>query len=100
MKHMSTFPILQKAAYDRFGHAAFEQGGPGAGAGGFGEDLEASEVSRISLKVYLEVDSAPREQTEKEWTSKGEDIRYRMNITFEEAAFWRRKINITRRRML
>ena len=26
----------KSAAYDRFGHAAFEQGGPGAGAGGFG----------------------------------------------------------------
>ena len=28
--------------------------------GALGEDLEASEVSRISLKVYLEGDSAPR----------------------------------------
>ena len=26
----------KRAAYDRFGHAAFEQGGPGAGAGGAG----------------------------------------------------------------
>src|SRR3977135_2732635 len=26
----------KRAAYDRFGHAAFEQGGVGAGAGGFG----------------------------------------------------------------
>jgi molecular chaperone DnaJ len=26
----------KRAAYDRFGHAAFEGGGPGAGAGGFG----------------------------------------------------------------
>lgn len=25
----------KRAAYDRFGHAAFEQGGPGGGAGGF-----------------------------------------------------------------
>jgi DnaJ-class molecular chaperone len=26
----------KRAAYDRYGHAAFEQGGPGAGGGGFG----------------------------------------------------------------
>ncbi len=26
----------KRAAYDRFGHAAFEQGGPGGGGGGFG----------------------------------------------------------------
>src|SRR5580658_709844 len=26
----------KRAAYDRFGHAAFEQGGMGGGAGGFG----------------------------------------------------------------
>ena len=26
----------KRAAYDRFGHAAFEGGGPGPGAGGFG----------------------------------------------------------------
>ncbi|EQD45972.1 chaperone protein DnaJ, partial [mine drainage metagenome] len=30
----------KRAAYDRFGHAAFENGGPGAGAGGF--DFSAS----------------------------------------------------------
>src|SRR6202158_3737128 len=26
----------KRGAYDRYGHAAFEQGGPGAGGGGFG----------------------------------------------------------------
>src|SRR6516162_6731572 len=29
----------KRAAYDRFGHAAFEHGGPGGGAHGFGADL-------------------------------------------------------------
>ena len=30
------FDDQKRSAYDRFGHAAFEQGGPNAGQGGFG----------------------------------------------------------------
>ncbi len=34
----------KRAAYDRFGHAAFEQGGPGAGAGGFGQGAGLGDI--------------------------------------------------------
>ena len=91
----------KRAAYDNYGHSAFEQGGMG-GAGGFGgfggfeggfggfEDIfgdlfggafggGASSRQRRSAPV------------------KGDDIRYRMNISFEEAAFGTEKeITITR----
>ena len=32
----------KRAAYDRFGHAAFENGGPGRGPGGFGPEFTSS----------------------------------------------------------
>ena len=38
----------KRAAYDRYGHAAFEQGAGGAGAGGFGgfgfEDVDLGDI--------------------------------------------------------
>ena len=42
----------KRAAYDRFGHAAFEQGGPGA-AHGFGADFASSfsDTSRMSSSI-------------------------------------------------
>ena len=67
----------RRAAYDRFGHAAFENGGPGAGGGGFEgfggmggfadifEDLFAGSGGRRS--------------------GGGADLRYNLSITLEEA---------------
>ncbi len=41
----------KRAAYDRFGHAAFEQGGMGGGAHGFGADF-ASTFSDIFEDLF------------------------------------------------
>src|SRR6187549_1154613 len=51
----------KRAAYDRFGHAAFAQGGAGFGGGGFG--------------------------TRSDDRRRGSDLRYDMEIKLEEAAF-------------
>src|SRR6056300_867496 len=40
----------KRQTYDQYGHAAFEQGG--GGAGGFGQ--QALEVFKISLRIFLE----------------------------------------------
>lgn len=83
----------KRAAYDKFGHAAFEQGGPGGGGfggfsgGGFGgfED------------IFEGIFGGGGSRQRRNGPQKGEDIRYRMNITFEEAAFGvEKEINITR----
>ena len=70
----------KRAAYDRYGHAAFEQGGGGGGAGdGFGsmsdifEDLFGDIMGRRSSRGG----GSARER--------GADLRYNLEITLEEA---------------
>src|ERR1700687_5303651 len=69
----------KRAAYDRFGHAAFEQGMGGAGAG-FGADF-ASTFSDIFDDFFGMGGRRPR-GTGRE---RGADLRYNMEITLEEA---------------
>src|SRR5256885_379890 len=68
----------KRAAYDRFGHAAFEQGGPGA-AHGFGADF-ASSFSDIFEDLF----SGGR-RGRGGGRERGADLRFNMEITLEEA---------------
>lgn len=68
----------KRAAYDRFGHAAFEQGGPGGGAG-FGAGF-ASSFSDIFEDLFGMAGQRGRGGRER-----GADLRYNMEITLEEA---------------
>lgn len=70
----------KRAAYDRFGHAAFEQGGAGAGAGGFGADF-ASTFSDIFDDLFGM--GARRGRGNR--SERGADLRYNMEIDLEEA---------------
>jgi molecular chaperone DnaJ len=72
----------KRAAYDRFGHAAFEGGrGPG-GPGGFGPQFETS-MSDIFEDLFGEFMGGRRgRRTGRE---RGADIRYHMDITLSEA---------------
>src|SRR3979411_1427405 len=66
----------KRAAYDRFGHAAFEQGGGGPGFGaGF-----ASSFSDIFEDLFGMAGQRGRGGRER-----GADLRYNMEITLEEA---------------
>src|SRR6201746_175218 len=67
----------KRAAYDRFGHAAFEQGG-GAGPG-FGAGF-ASSFSDIFEDLFGMAGQRGRGGRER-----GQDLRYNMEITLEEA---------------
>ncbi|HKS64068.1 MAG TPA: molecular chaperone DnaJ [Xanthobacteraceae bacterium] len=67
----------KRAAYDRFGHAAFEQGGGGQ-AHGFGADF-ASTFSDIFEDLFS---GGRRSRGGRE---RGADLRYNMEITLEEA---------------
>ena len=75
----------KRAAYDRMGHAAFEQGGgfggggAGFGAGGFG----AGGFSDIFDEMFSDF-MGGRGQGRRS-NSKGADLRYDMSITLEEA---------------
>src|SRR5215469_4733418 len=67
----------KRAAYDRYGHAAFEQGAAGAG---FGSDF-ASTFSDIFDDLFGMTGRRSR-STSRE---RGADLRYNMEITLEEA---------------
>jgi molecular chaperone DnaJ len=73
----------KRAAYDRFGHAAFEggMGGGRGGPGGFGPDFGAS-MSDIFDDLFGDfVGGARRGQTR----FRGSDLRYNLEITLEDA---------------
>jgi molecular chaperone DnaJ len=68
----------KRAAYDRFGHAAFEQGGPG-GPGGFGADF-GSAFSDLFEGIFGMGGQRGRSGRER-----GADLRYNMEIELDEA---------------
>ena len=68
----------KRAAYDRFGHAAFEHGAHG-GAGGFGADF-GSAFSDLFEGIFGMSGGRARSGRER-----GADLRYNMEITLEEA---------------
>jgi molecular chaperone DnaJ len=71
----------KRAAYDRFGHAAFENGGMGGrGAGGFG----AGGFSDIFEDIFGEM-MGGRQRRGAGGREHGADLRYNMEITLEEA---------------
>jgi molecular chaperone DnaJ len=70
----------KRAAYDRFGHAAFEQGNGGGGARGFGSDF-GSAFSDIFEGIFG-MAGGQRGQGGRE---RGADLRYNMEITLEDA---------------
>ncbi len=74
----------RRAAYDRFGHAAFDSGlAGGAGGHGFGADFSAS-MSAMFDDLFGEFmgQRRPRQRSGRE---RGSDLRYNMEITLAEA---------------
>src|SRR6266496_4758925 len=69
----------KRAAYDRFGHAAFEHGGPGAGHG-FGADF-GSTFADIFEGIFGMAGARGRPSGRE----RGADLRYNMEISLEEA---------------
>ena len=78
----------RRAAYDRFGHAAFETGGMGGhpGAGGFGPEF-ASSMSDIFEDLFGEFMGGGRGRAggRRGGTQRGSDLRYNMEISLTEA---------------
>ncbi len=78
----------KRAAYDQFGHAAFDgmgARGPGGGpGGGFGPDF-ASSMSDIFDDLFGEFMGGRRPGGRRGGRERGADLRYNMTITLEEA---------------
>lgn len=80
----------KRAQYDRFGHAAFEQGGPGAGGfGGFSsegfEDIFSSFFGGGS-GGFGGFSGFGGGSSRRNYVEPGADLRYQVEITLEEAA--------------
>ena len=79
--------VDKRAAYDRFGHAAFSQGGPGFG-GGFHDPFDIfREVFGGGSGGIFESFFGGAGGGRAEERQRGSDLRYDMQITLEEAAF-------------
>ncbi len=80
----------KKAAYDRFGHAAFEGGmgggrnGPRPGAGFGNQGDFASAFSDVFDDLFGDFMGGPRGGT-RQRASRGADLRYNLRVTLEEA---------------
>jgi molecular chaperone DnaJ len=73
----------KRAAYDQFGHAAFDGGRGGAG-GGFGPDFAAS-MSDIFDDLFGDFMGGRRGARQRTGRERGADLRYNLEITLEEA---------------
>ncbi len=92
----------KRRQYDQFGHAAFENGGSGGGAGFQGFNMGDIDLEDIlgdlfggGFRGFSGFGGSSRTSSR---PSKGEDIRVVLNLTFEEAAFGCEKdvkLNIT-----
>lgn len=76
----------KKQQYDQFGHAAFEQGGPGAG-GGFGGFEGFGGFGDIFSDIFGGGFGGGSSSARRNAPMRGDDVGATVNITFEEAAF-------------
>ncbi|WP_028024598.1 molecular chaperone DnaJ [Enterovibrio calviensis] len=72
----------KRAAYDQYGHAAFEQGGMGGG-GGFGGGN--ADFSDIFGDVFGDIFGGGGRRGGQARAQRGADLRYNMELTLEEA---------------
>ncbi|MDE8651927.1 molecular chaperone DnaJ [Novosphingobium album (ex Liu et al. 2023)] len=68
----------KRAAYDRYGHAAFEQGGMGGGGGGA---ADFGDIGDIFESIFGQAFGGGGRQQAR----RGADLRYDMEVTLEEA---------------
>jgi molecular chaperone DnaJ len=73
----------KRAAYDQYGHAAFEQGGARGGAG-FGPDF-ASSMSDIFEDLFGDFMGQRRGGRQRQGRERGADLRYNLEIALPEA---------------
>ncbi len=76
----------KKAAYDQFGHAAFEGGGPQQGGfGGFAHHDFRSSFSDVFDDLFGEAIGGRSARGGRRRTARGEDLRYNLQVSLEDA---------------
>lgn len=90
----------KKAAYDQYGHAAFEQGGMGAGGftGGFGDfgmDMGDIFSGIFGGGGFGDIFGSGRSRSSRSGPQRGSDLQMSMTISFEESMFGcKKEVNI------
>src|SRR5438876_5532930 len=81
----------KRSAYDRYGHAAFERSGGGA-------TVDFSNFVGLSIEDLFEsFFGTPGQRCARQRVQRGQDLRYDMHLTLEEAVFGTSKeINLTK----
>ncbi|HAE43602.1 MAG TPA: molecular chaperone DnaJ [Clostridiales bacterium] len=74
----------KREKYDKFGHAAFENNGAGFGGGGFSG---AGGFDDIFGDIFSDFFGGGGARQRRAGPKKGSDLKIRLNISFEEAAF-------------
>ena len=79
----------KRAAYDNYGHAAFDGTGNPTGAGGFGGmgGLDFGDIGDIFGSIFGGGFGTGRTTQRRNGPERGDDIGIRINLTFEEAVF-------------
>jgi len=72
----------KRAAYDQYGHAAFEHGGGGGGASGFG----GAGFGDAFGDIFGDIFGGARQGGQRNNVYRGADLRYNMEISLEDAA--------------
>lgn len=75
----------KRAAYDQYGHAAFENGGFNRGGAGFGPDFSSSMSDMFEDLFGDFMGGGRRGGRGQNEASRGADLRYNMEITLEDA---------------
>ncbi|MCF0143177.1 MAG: molecular chaperone DnaJ [Parasporobacterium sp.] len=81
----------KKAQYDRFGHAAFEQGGPGAGGFNY-QNMDMNDIFGSFGDIFGDLFGmgggfGGRSRSNPTGPRRGQDVVYSVKISFEEAVF-------------
>ncbi|HEX2924989.1 MAG TPA: molecular chaperone DnaJ [Ruminiclostridium sp.] len=76
----------KRSRYDQFGHAGTDPNGFGGGAGGFSSDFDFGGIGDI-FETFFGGSGFGGRSRARRGPQKGADIKYAMEISFEEAAF-------------
>jgi molecular chaperone DnaJ len=85
----------KRAAYDRYGHAAFNGGGPGAGNPFTGNAQDLGDIFGDLFGEMFNMGGGGGRKASR--VQRGRDLRYDMTLEFEEAVFGKEKEIIIRR---
>ncbi|MHB8065010.1 MAG: molecular chaperone DnaJ, partial [Ruminiclostridium sp.] len=87
----------KRSKYDQFGHAGVDPNGFGGGAGGFSSDFDFGGIGDIFETFFGGSGFGGGRSRSKRGPQKGADLKYAVEVSFEEAAFGiEREISISR----